>query len=80
VWALEAAVIRLQSRGLARLRRDDLRTELWNSSEVTADYAGNAVKFAVPTVASGKVCIGPGGSDSTNGGFGELDVYGLKPN
>jgi hypothetical protein len=45
--------------------------ELWNSSMDTTgnDKAGNAVKFAVPTIANGKVYIGT----ST-----EVDVYGLK--
>jgi len=40
------------------------------------------VKFAVPTVANGKVYIGTRGNDNTNGSgtvFGELDVYGLLP-
>jgi hypothetical protein len=60
-------------------------TQLWSSAGVVADAAGNAVKFAVPTIANGKVYVGTRGNNT--GGLagstsiaGELDVYGLASN
>jgi hypothetical protein len=49
----------------------NILTMLYSSAQnATRDAAGNAAKFAVPTVANGKVYVGT----ST-----EVDVYGLLP-
>jgi hypothetical protein len=66
VWAIENA-------GPAVLHAYDptnLGTDLWNSATNSADQAGQAVKFTVPTVANGKVYVGTAG---------EISAYGLSP-
>jgi hypothetical protein len=77
VWALDTSQygVPKNSGGPAVLYAydaTDLTTELWNSTQAAnnRDRAGNAVKFAVPTVANGKVYVG---TRST------VDVYGLLP-
>ena len=89
VWALDTSAYctsQSNSCGPAVLYAYDatnLATALWNSSTVPADAAGFAVKFAVPTIANGKVYVGTRGNNigvlGATGVSGELDIYGLKP-
>jgi len=90
VWALDAGNFCTPASpgcGPAVLHAYDatnVAVELWNSSTVGTDAAGNAVKFTVPTIANGKVYVGTrgnnaGGAYGSTSVSGELDVYGLKP-
>jgi len=91
VWLIDATQFCIPTSpgcGPAVLRAynaSNLASEIWNSSQVSGDAAGNAVKFTVPTVANGKVYVGTrgnntGGADNSTTIPGELDVYGLLPN
>jgi hypothetical protein len=88
VWALDThsyCTHQSLSCGPAVLHAYDatnLATELWNSSLIATDTAGNAVKFSVPTVANGRVYVATrgnnaGGADNSTSTPGELEIYGL---
>jgi hypothetical protein len=88
VWAIDAhsyCTHQSSSCGPAVLHAYDatnLAAELWNSSMVAADAAGNAVKFSVPTVANGRVYVSTrgnnaGGAENSTSTPGELEIYGL---
>lgn len=56
-----------------------LTTELYDSSENSADVPGRGIKFTSPVVANGKVYISTAHDPiTTSNPRGELDVYGLK--
>jgi hypothetical protein len=58
---------------------NDLGTELYNSSDNSADVPGYGIRFTSPVVANGKVYISTGHALPTvSNPQGELDVYGLK--
>lgn len=69
VWTIE--YVKSGAAVLHAYDATNLGTELWNSSTNSADQAGQAVKFTVPTIANGKVYVGTAG---------EISVYGLSPN
>ena len=71
VWTVFTS--KFQSGGAAILRAYDaanITCQLFDSSKSSANQAGPAVKFVVPTVADGHVYIGT---------QSELDVYGILP-
>ncbi|MGC1459020.1 MAG: hypothetical protein WA825_12135, partial [Steroidobacteraceae bacterium] len=77
-WALDTNASGTGTSGAGRtgpaiLRAYDatsLGKALWSSSTKSTDTCGNAVKFAVPTVANGKVYVA---------GTNQITVYGLLP-
>ena len=90
VWSLDTSqycTANSPGCGPAVLHANDagnVATQLWSSADAAGDAAGNAVKFAVPTIANGKVYVGTrgnntGGLPGSTSVTGELDVYGLPP-
>lgn len=75
VWAVDASGygangVAATPSVLRAYQATNLGVEIYNSSANSADAAGLAVKFAVPTVINGKIYVGT---------QGELSVYGLLP-
>jgi hypothetical protein len=59
VWLLETDTVFANNPAILRAYdASDVATELYNSDQVPADAAGVAVKFTVPTIASGHVYVG----------------------
>ena len=71
VWIIQAdGYVDGSSEILRAYDATDLQEELYNSNEnPRRDNPGGAVKFAVPTIANGKVYVGA---------KGQLSVYGLR--
>ena len=71
VWALDTSKSMVSGPAVLHALDAETAVELYNSTQnTTRDQAGDAVRFALPTVANGKVYIGT---------VTELDVYGLLP-
>ncbi len=68
VWAIECHQPKTSVAILHAYDASDVsRPELYNSNQWPRDYAGRAVRFAIPTVANGRVYVGA---------EKEIDVYG----
>jgi hypothetical protein len=71
VWAVDAtAYLTSGPAVLHAFDASNVANELYSSAAVPADQAGGSTKFAVPTIANGKVYVGTAT---------ELDVYGPLP-
>jgi hypothetical protein len=71
VWALDVSAYPTGPAVLNAYDATNVASQLFSSPTSGTSAAGKAVKFAVPTVANGKVYVGT---------QAELDVYGLLPN
>ena len=70
VWAVECHQPKTSVAILHAYDASDISRELYNSNQTGQDYAGRAIRFAIPTVAKGRVYIGI---------QREVDIYGLLP-
>ena len=70
VWALDISAYPSGPAVLNAYDATNLATQFYSSPTSGTGAAGNAVKFAVPTVANGRVYVGT---------QGQLDVFGLLP-
>jgi hypothetical protein len=71
VWAIETDGYGTPSPAILRaFQATNVANQLYASNQSGSDKAGNAVKFAVPTIANGKVYVGT---------QTEVDAYGLLP-
>ena len=70
LWALNNSAIATNGSSILRAFDATNMTELYDSSQFSADHPGLAVKFTVPTVANGSVYVGTGT---------QLAVFGLFP-
>jgi hypothetical protein len=75
VWAIDSSQYGSPGPGpgpavLHAINATSIASELWNSTQAanSRDKAGNAVRFATPTISNGKVYVGTAS---------EVDVYGL---
>jgi hypothetical protein len=77
VWCIQ--YVKTNIAVLAACNATNLSTELYNSSQALGgrDQLTNGVKFAVPTIANGKVFVGGSNSVSVFGLFASLTPYNL---
>ena len=68
VWVLECRNPGESLAALYAYDATDVSKELYSSRQVKEDHAGTGIRFAIPTVADGRVFVGT---------KGEVDVYGL---
>jgi hypothetical protein len=69
VWSLSSQLIELSGSLVLRAHDANTLALLYSSDWINTDDAGQAVKFAIPTVVNGKVYVGAGGQLTVYGRF-----------